>query len=1362
MVSIRSVNEIILNLIDFFKLTQPDLDTKPGTVARDLFIDAPASQISLLYDELAGVSNTQSLRLVSGTDLDKLATNFGISRQQANKASGIAIITFSNINTPININRGSTITSTNGLSFTVENGISVIPAAVNYYKSVAAKYRDQLDLIGISDTLAAEITVVCSTAGSVGNIGKYTLKKTNISGVSNVTNINSFIGGSDTESDATFRNRVLSTFSGSSVGTVLGYQNIAFATTGVIDASVIEPGNPLMTRDGTEVTTNSDGSKTIITEGSGGKVDVVVLGNFLQQNTDSYIYRDKSNNNDPTSSKNNFIIGQISGDENKTINRRRIDNIKNNQLPQQPINKIIQITGSISGSNFIEKTIDAYGRVSGNYELLKDTGVYGGSPWGFDALHWISNKISLFQDERVKGQLNGQDSTTFTDLLEIPKVQQTISIVNEDSEVTSDRSIIKLLHTPASSVTRVFNVNTGERYFIVDQNLDNTGNFNTTGRIKISGNTLPVQSDVLQVDYNWIVEYDQYSDYDGLKNTSNIRSVVDSIDWGYSSKIKDELINFTLDTANNFYVGTSQQPISVIISANKFEEVDATVSTITSGIFTGRLSITLNNLLGKVNSIYSVKIKHSNLEAYFTDESNGTYTNIPDTIGTTLIYNTTIVLPTDTLVKVGDKLTVRFNQDDVFHKNNSVGSSSGKQINIPSDQVGSSAQSINLLVSYISNTTEIYSSAVSSTPASRSGNGYLLSNNVGFSNFNIANISKREFQNVKLNFSNKFYVDLSISAQDYSLVQSQILSIIRLSDGKELWNEDNQGDIIVGGTGNYQLILNEYNTPTTTDKVLIIYYATDIARFQPFTYQNNLIKYRIDTLSKNSLNQKLFTNLNKFESQTSIKFKIIDPNTENEIFSVTDGYIVNNNNTAILGSSSVNFSSSFDLTNKKLKIYDGYSINNGIFDIINYNLTNNTITISNSLNSINKKQISIIRLLDGKEIWNSNGDIDINNNQLVLPTNILAAENDKIFVMYYNFNNLQQSTPRIASSLTDQILNTGTITINGTSITKVTGVFTATNTGLKLNLSEILRKNLGVNSASAIPANIKIARITKLEKVTTISPGSDEVLSILNEYDLKNTKIQDNLFYLDNFVSDSSLQNLEFILPSTENNTLNTEIQNLPKLGDKLKVTFYYFTENDSENLSYTKNGVLYTNKKFILLNKIFVNSGFKSSLSSRLTLATLCQPNLGSRYTAFYDYLAPKINERISIEYNHNKIISDVTFNVEKSRPINADVLVRQAKPLLVDLTMYIVIADSSLGISNTVLQNVKDQLSSALNATELGTVIDQITLINVAQGVSGVARARITFFNKTGNLGQVLTLTAQQDEYFVSNNLIVNIETR
>ena len=357
MVNIKSADEIILELIDFFRIIQPDLDTKPGTVSRDLFIEAPASQLSLLYSELSSISDKQSLRNASNTDLDKLGQNFGITRNLASPASGKALLTFSNITGPIVINSGSQIISKNGLSFYIKNDITISPASINFYKSVAAKFRNELDAAGISDIYAAEVLVTASSPGNSGNIGKFSLKRANVIGVSNVTNITAFSGGQDQELDINFKNRILAALSGSSIGTALGYKSIALRTQNVIDANIIEPGDPLMVRDGTITSINNDGTRTIISEGSGGKVDVIILGSNLQENIDSYIYVDKSNNNDPTDSKNNIVLGQISGDENKTINRKRIDNIANNELPQQPINSILQVVGSISGGNFVEKTI---------------------------------------------------------------------------------------------------------------------------------------------------------------------------------------------------------------------------------------------------------------------------------------------------------------------------------------------------------------------------------------------------------------------------------------------------------------------------------------------------------------------------------------------------------------------------------------------------------------------------------------------------------------------------------------------------------------------------------------------------------------------------------------------------------------------------------------------------------------------------------------------------------------------------------------------------------------------------------------------------------------------------------------------
>ena len=1366
MVTIRSANEIILSLIDFLKLAQPDLDTKPGTVARDLMIDTPASALSILYNEISSVSSQQSLRLVIGSDLDKLAKNFGVIRKQSTPSTGVTLYSFSAINAPVNINKGDKVIASNGFAYAVTSGTSVLPSASNLYRSIASKFRDQLDLAGISDEFAVEITVLASTSGSAGNIGAYSVNRTTTVGVSNVTNIKPFTGGTDQETDISFRNRVLSSFSGASVGTALGYLNVALGTTGVADAFIVEPGDPLMTRDGTEVRINSDGSRTIISEGSGGKVDVVIYGSNLIENKDTFIYKDKSNNNDPTSVKNDIVLGQIADDANKTINRKRIDNIKNGVLPAQPVSTILEVTGSISGTNFAVKTVDSLGRIFGNYELIKDTGVYGGSPWGFDTFHWISDRVSGFSEDKIKGLFNGQDAVSFTDVLNVPQIRQTISITNENSTVTSDRSIIQLLHTPITNVTRVFNVHTGERYLITNQNLDQTGTFNTTGRIKISGNTLPSQSDPLQVDYSWIVNYDRYSDYDGLSNTENIRAVTDSVDWGYASNVRKENLIFSKDSSGNFFLGTATHPVSIVTAANKFLEIDGVAVRLLSGAFVNRISVTLRNVADIATAINSVTFKSTNIELFKTAQNDGTFIDATTVVGIEVLNDITVILPTDTVAEEGDRVTVILNSQDVFHTDVLSGSTSGSQITIPASLVGTTANSINLQVDYIANIADLFSSATTSLPSSRSGNGFLNFNNSGFNNFSPVNLSRRENRIVQKNTSNQIYVELALPSSDYSLSVPQVVTVLRLSDGKELWDGYFAGTIITSNAGNYQLVLSGLNTPVTGDRVLVVYYATDIRRFQPFSYENNLIKTRSDVLATEPLSGKLTVPINYFTSQlTPLHFTIIEPNTDIAIFTVTDGYLITEgDDTATVSSNSTSFSSVPDLVNKQVKIVNASDpINNGLYDIVSYNPMTNRVTITNIMDKITKDQICVIRLLDGKEIWNYSGTIDFANNRLLIPASSLVKTGDKIYVMFFKFRGLRRSPTKITGTTLDQVINAGTIIVNGTTLSKAEDIiFTATNTGLKLNLGEALRKALSLPSTVSLPSNVKLAKIAKLEKVVTASVTNDEVLEVLTTYDLKNTTLQNNLLYTGDFLEDATLQNLDFILPSTTNNTINVVTHNLPTLGDKMRVTFYYTSDNDTENLSYTRNGTLYTNKKFAFINKLFISSGFSSSQSTKFTATSFTQPSLGSRYKPFYDYAAPKQNERILVKYNYNKLITTVTFNIENTRPINADVIARQSKQVLLDLTMNVVIADEFKSSQATVLQNLRDRLITALTTTKLGEVVDSPTLINVAQSVSGIARARILYFNKSGGIGTVLKVQSQNDEYFSSNLVIINTETR
>lgn len=1364
MVTIRSVNEIIANLVDFFRMAQPDLDTKPGTVARDLFIEGPAAQLSLMYDELQGVSSQQSLRLSIGTDLDKLGKNFGLIRKQSTPSTGVALLTFSALNATININKGAPVYTAGGLGFTVANGTSIVPANINFYRSVATKFSAQLAFVGITDQFAVEVTVNASAPGTSGNIGQYSLTKVSIPGISNVTNTVSFTGGTDQETDAAFRNRILSSFSGSSVGTSLGYLNAALSVTGVQDAAVIGPGDPLMTRDGT-ISKVINGTLTVVSEGSGGKVDVVVLGTNDVLNTDTFIYQDKSNNNDPTSSKNNFVLGQLAINANQSVSQKRVTDIKAGTLPAQPVDVISQVTGSKSGTNFVPFTIDAFGRGSGNYLLVKDTGVYGGSPFGFDTFVWKSNQIS-FQEDLIKGPINSQDPTTFPDVLAITDTQQQLGVTNENSTVTTDRTIIQLLHVPATNVTRVFNTNTGERYIITNQNLDATTPFNNTGRIQISGNTLPAPSDILQVDYTWIVDYDRFSDFDGLLDTQNPRAVKDSIDWGYPSSITNELVDFILSPGNNFYIGTTSHPVDTVVACNKFTQVDGYVQLVTSGTFVNRLSVVISDLAAQTTVVNSIKWKNSNTELFNTAQANGSFTSAAGVVGINILYTTTIILPSDTVAQVGDNVTTFLNATDVFHSTATQGSSNGTQVTIPSSLVNTSADRINLDVTYIANVNSLFSSVITSLPASRTGNGYVLSSNNGFTNFSIINVSKRENQIVGLNLSNQFFVELSIKASDYNLSADNVLSVVRLSDGKELWNPDNEGQVVVGLDGNYQLIFSGFNVPVVNDRVLVIYYAADVNRFQPFSFSNVPIKTRIDNLAIEPISGDFTVPLIKLVNQSSgLHFEVVDQNSDTVYFNVTDGYLTTISATqAFLNSLTVNFNTLPDLVNKRIKITAANTPNNdGYFDILAYNANTNNITITTTLSHITADQISVIRVSDGKELWNYSGTIDQANNRLLIDNTGQASVGDLVYTLFFNFHGLRKAPTRIVGITLDQVANTGVITVAGTTMALASNVlFTATSTGLKQNLQEALRTALGLASTASIPPGVRIAKIVSASKVTTFSPGSSVVTSTLANYDTIGTTISNNLYFSDIMLEDPTLSGVDFVLPATANNTATGANNNLPTVGDEIQVTFYYTTDNDLENLSYTRIGTLYTNKKFALINKIYVNSGFQTSQNTQFTATSFTKPSVGARYTVFYNYLAPKQNERILIQYNFNKLISDTTFAIETVRPINADVLARAAKLVQLDLSMNVVINANFLNTTSTVLQNLRNQMVAALTTTRLGQTIDQITLINIAQGVQGIDRARILNFNVHGLRGQVLSITAQEDQYFNPNTITLGTETR
>lgn len=1088
MVRVRTANELVLSILDFYRTAIPQLDLKPGQVARDLLVDGQAVQLARLYEELARVQGAQSLLLSLGSELDALASNYGASRKTGSRAGGVALLTFNDIEGDIPIPKNSTFTAANGAAFSNGTAQTVSVVSKNTYRATASKYRAALDFVGIDDEFAVEVSVDASSIGIGGNISRYTLNNTTIPGVSNVTNATSFAGGSAAESDSAFKRRVLGVFSGANTGTATGYKNTVLADPDVVDAIVVGPGATLMTRDGTQVYVAEDGTRTITSDGTGGKVDIYVFGFRLVETIDSTIYLDQSNRDDPTDISNDFVLGQIAADDGKIVSTKRVQNIENLELPQQPVTNILSVTGSSSGSNFVEKSVDSLGRVSGNYELIYDDGVYGGSPWGFDRLRWVDDRIRDLPEDITKGKFNSQDATSFADVTEISTIEQNIQVVNENSQVSSsDRSSIQLSHYPVSAVTRVFNQTTGERYIVSSQNPDG-GDINTTGRITIRGNTLPAVSDILQVDYVWVFDYDANWDYDNRVNSDNIRDAVDSIDWGYSNDIRREEV-----TVGTNGVITVTHAVNAVVDVNTFvEQVNAPVTLISN-----RIAVVVDQT---VTNVISITDATTGAEYYNTGEDDGSFSG------------QTIYLPTDTTAVVSTPavlVNVRYNADDRFTSSSGVnGSFSGNIITLP----------------------------------------------------------------VQDGYVDGYVVEVNYLADIRQLVPSTALSALP--------------------------VLRNANGFQTDD--------TTIFGTQPTTH-----------------------------------------------------------------------------------VYEAV------------------------VSPVPNPSPPIIR-------------------------------------------NLRRAPTRLRMTIAGTV-SPGVLTVAGTSVTGVfEGVFTATASGLTHDLSTLIRDSLGLSSVSSIPSGVEVIKLSKFEKVQV---SGAEVIAVEQEYDVFGYEIANNDFAKREALENSNLTRTQIKLPDTLTNSDNS-----PVIGDAFRVTFYIGTSDDTENVSYSKSGTLFTQKIFAFVDTISISSGFTSaaSQSATLTVSPQNQPTQGSRYTAFYDYLAPKANERITITYNKNQVIEDNTFAIERTRPIGADVLVKAAQPINVNITLAIVVERGYETSSSVVAQNVVDAVTQALNATALGTTVDESDFINVAYSVGGVDRVRSTRFNVDGEVGRVLSIEAQKNEYIVANDVVVDVEER
>lgn len=673
MSTFRSFNQIVASMLDRLTFTQPNLDTKPGTVSRDLFVDLPADQIEKLYRVISFVYDKQSPETASGSDLDRYGSNFGIARTQGSVSGGTVIFTTNSLLDDISIPSGSLVFAKNGVSFAVVGNYTMQSSAKSKYASIANRLKRSLQIAGLNDPYAIEVAVQATRAGAAGNVSSLQILTHNIQSDLKVVNLNSMSGGTNQEPDNIFRTRIASVFSGANTGTALGYRNAAISVPGVIDALVVEPGNSLMLRDGTETIKLGDNSFRILNSGTGGKVDIYILGRTLREVSESYIYRDLSGTGNTLDERNDFIIGSTITDLTRTSQERRQLAFKNGILPAQPVSNIVSIFGSESG--FLqEKTIDQNGMILGNFELIKDSNPdTGGSPFAFDRIHFINKKKNVNGESATKGSLNSIEETSSSDISQLNNLYLNQSIVQENSSVLqSDRTIISTLHKPVVNVSRIQNRTTGEIYVIESQEISSSG-LNESGQIKISGKNLPNQSDILSVDYVWRQYFDKYSDFNGFESNSifNDSNFSNIIDWGVSNGIRNESSVIDLDDDGVTFKIQTLNEISRVVSVRLETSEELTVLAVSGSesIYNGKIIVS-----SPINNIKSVSTA-SGIELYNTRSSNGTFSG------------STIFLPNDSPAVLGETIIVRYNYEEIYNIKNTDASFSLKTITLPSTQV---------------------------------------------------------------------------------------------------------------------------------------------------------------------------------------------------------------------------------------------------------------------------------------------------------------------------------------------------------------------------------------------------------------------------------------------------------------------------------------------------------------------------------------------------------------------------------------------------------------------------------------------------------------------------------------------------
>jgi len=288
--------------------SQPEVDVKPGSTTRDIFIDpfsTEAERIRFITDFIHNAQSFTTLLLIddpgnTGTSIavnqssyklalraafflddvasvqalidnafDKLAANYGTTRQGGKRARGeVTIALDSRPSTTVTYPLGQQC-SGGGVNFRFTSSAQITSTGAGaFFNPATGRY-------------SARAFVQAETPGASGNLAAGQVN-TIINGPpvkATISNQSRTFGGRDEESNRELATRVMRKLASLDTGRYQGYVNTAASVPGVLQSNIVDAGHPLMMRD-----VNEFGRHV------GGMVDVWVRGAVISTVTDNFAF----------------------------------------------------------------------------------------------------------------------------------------------------------------------------------------------------------------------------------------------------------------------------------------------------------------------------------------------------------------------------------------------------------------------------------------------------------------------------------------------------------------------------------------------------------------------------------------------------------------------------------------------------------------------------------------------------------------------------------------------------------------------------------------------------------------------------------------------------------------------------------------------------------------------------------------------------------------------------------------------------------------------------------------------------------------------------------------------------------------